>query len=90
MQITGNLKELMKRSFHSDKVSLKDGDFELLQGNYMEWFSVYVKGVPFVKCYDGELCYNILAVGTEKECIKYLHQIMSIYPGTRIGSPLNC
>jgi len=89
MDINGNLKELIKRSFNSDKVSHKDGDFEFIQGNYMEWFSIYVKGVAFVKCYDGELCYNLSAVGGEKNCMKYLHQIMSIYPGTRIGGPLN-
>ena len=89
MQISGNLKELVKRSFYSDKVSHKDGDFEFIQGNHMEWFSIYVKGVIFVRCYDGELCYNLSAVGSEKDCIKYLHQIMSIYPGTHIGSPLN-
>ena len=89
MNIVGNLKELVKRSFYSDKVSHKDGDFEFIIGNHMEWFSIYVKGVVFVRCYDGELCYNLSAVGSEKDCIKYLHQIMSIYPGTRIGSPLN-
>ena len=31
MQISGNLKELVKRSFYSDKVSHKDGDFEFIQ-----------------------------------------------------------